>query len=548
MPPALQNPFVLWLVLSAALGAAAYFGMRRELRVRAVAYGSFLVACLVAIWPPYEREGQAGKIRLGLDLRGGMHLVLQVVTDDALVQTVDDAVQTVREQGVRQGITFSSSQRVDARSFSVEGVEIARVKDMRDLLRDFFREGWEIREPAEGRFLVGMTDNFVRDIKRRTVQEAIRTLERRVNELGVAEPVIAEHGDRGDQILIQLPGVKDPEQAKRVIKQTAQLSLKIVDDEASSREALLQAHGGQLPPNLEIVSGLSDTAGQPTFYLVRREAMVTGRDLKTARVGVDENNQPQVNFSLNAQGAERFKRETGRNIGKKLAVILDGTVDQAATIQSQIGAEGRITGRFTTQEADERAKVLRAGALPATLRYLQELTVGPSLGRDSIRSGVMAAAAAMAFIAVFMLFYYRLAGVNAVVALAANLLILLGAMAYSGATLTLPGIAGIILTVGVGVDTNVLVFERIREELRNGKTVRAAVQNGFERVWITILDTHATALIAAAFLFQFGTGPIKGFAVTLVMGLIANVFASYFVSRFLFEWVLGKRQVATLSI
>ena len=548
MPPALQNPFVLWLVLTAALAAAVYFFMRRELRVKAVLYGSFLIACLVAIWPPYEREGQPGKIRLGLDLRGGMHLVLQVVTDDALVQTVDDAVQTVREQGTRQGITLSSVQRVNPQSFSVEGVEVARVKDMRDLLRDFFREGWEVREPAEGRFLVSMTDTFVRDVKRRTVQEAIRTLERRVNELGVAEPVIAEHGDRGDQILVQLPGVKDPEQAKRVIKQTAQLSLKIVEDEASSREALLQAHGGQVPANMEIVSGLSDTAGQPAFYMVRREAIVTGRDLKTARVGVDENNQPQVNFSLNAQGAEKFKRETGRNIGKKLAIILDGTVDQAATIQSQIGAEGRITGRFSTEEADERAKVLRAGALPATLRYLQELTVGPSLGADSIRSGVLAMAAAMAFITAFMLLYYRLSGVNAIVALTANLVILLGAMAYSGATLTLPGIAGIILTVGVGVDTNVLVFERIREELRNGKTVRAAVQNGFDRVWITILDTHATALIAAAFLFQFGTGPIKGFAVTLVMGLIANVFASYFVSKFLFEWVLGKRQVATLSI
>jgi preprotein translocase subunit SecD len=548
MPPALQNPFVLWLVLTAALAAAAYFFMRRELRVKAVLYGSFLIACLVAIWPPYDREGQPGKIRLGLDLRGGMHLVLQVVTDDALVQTVDDAVQTVREQATRQGVTLASVQRVTPQSFSVEGVEVARMKDMRDLLRDFFRDGWQIREPAEGRFLVEMTDTFARDVRRRTVQEAIRTLERRVNELGVAEPVIAEHGDRGDQILVQLPGVKDPEQAKRVIKQTAQLSLKIVEDEASSREALLQAHGGQVPANMEIVSGMSDTAGQPAFYMVRREAIVTGRDLKTARVGVDENNQPQVNFSLNAQGAEKFKRETGRNIGKKLAIILDGTVDQAATIQSQIGAEGRITGRFSTEEADERAKVLRAGALPATLRYLQELTVGPSLGADSIRSGVLAMAAAMAFITGFMLLYYRLSGLNAVVALTANLVILLGAMAYSGATLTLPGIAGIILTVGVGVDTNVLVFERIREELRNGKTVRAAVQNGFERVWITILDTHATALIAAAFLFQFGTGPIKGFAVTLVIGLIANVFASYFVSKFLFEWVLGKRQVATLSI
>jgi preprotein translocase subunit SecD len=548
MPPALQNPFVLWLVLTALLAVAVYFGLRKELRVKGVLYGSFLIACLVAIWPPYERAGQPGKIHLGLDLKGGMHLVMQVVTNDALNATIDDAVQTVRDQATRKGIAFASVQRADTTSFSIEGVEPARVKDMRDLLRDFFRQGWEIREPSEGRFLVKMTDTQMRDVKRRTVAEAIKTLERRVNELGVAEPVIAEHGDQGDQILIQLPGVTDPEAAKRVIKQTAQLSLKIVEDSAPSRETLLQAHGGQVPPNMEVVTGQGETPGQPVFYLVQREAVVTGRDLKTARVGVDENNQPQVNFSLNAPGADKFKRETGRSVGKRLAIILDNSVYSAPTIEGQIGAEGRIMGRFSTQEADELSKVLRAGALPATLRYLQELTVGPSLGKDSIRSGVMAASAAMAFIALFMLFYYRLAGVNAVVALAANLLILLGAMAYTSAALTLPGIAGIILTVGVGVDTNVLVFERIREELRNGKTVRAAVQNGFERVWITILDTHATALIAAAFLFQFGTGAIKGFAVTLVMGLIANVFASYFVSRFLFEWVLGKRQVATLSI
>jgi preprotein translocase subunit SecD len=217
-------------------------------------------------------------------------------------------------------------------------------------------------------------------------------------------------------------------------------------------------------------------------------------------------------------------------------------------IQSKLGSDNRITGRFTTQEADELSKILKAGALPASLRYLQELTVGASLGRDSIRDGVRASIAAMAFITIFMLFYYRLSGVNAIIALAANLLIVLAILAYLDANLTLPGIAGMILTVGVGVDTNVLVFERIREELRNGKTVRAAIQNGFDRVWITILDTHATALIAAVFLYNFGTGPIRGFAVTLFWGLVANVVASYFVSKFLFEWVLGKRHVESLSI
>jgi len=274
---------------------------------------------------------------------------------------------------------------------------------------------------------------------------------------------------------------------------------------------------------------------------------MTGRDLKRARVSVGDQGEPNVQFTLNTEGAARFKQETGRNIGRRLAIVLDERVTSAPVIEQPIGAEGQIRGHFTAAEADELAKVLRAGALPAKMRYVQELTVGASLGRDSIRAGIFASAAALLFVTVFMLVYYRLSGLNAVVALAANLLILLAAMAYAGATLTLPGIAGVILTMGVGVDTNVLVFERIREELRHGKTMRAAVLSGFDRVWITILDTHATVLIAAAFLFQFGTGPIKGFAVTLVMGLIANVFASYFVSKLLFECVLGK-QVSTLSI
>lgn len=548
MPPALQHPVTLWLLLTAALAGLVYAFMRPELRWKAIVYGAFLLACGVAIWPPYERDGVPGQIKLGLDLRGGIHLVLQVVVEDALTATVDDAVTTARDQATRKGIQFGAVTRVSPTSFSVEGTEPARVKDMRDVLRDYFRGSWEVRESGEGKFTVEMTELYQRQLKDQTVQEAQRTLERRVNALGVAEPIIAVQGGRGDQILVQLPGVTDVEQAKRIIKTTAQLSLKLVENSAASPETLLQGAGGKVPDNMEMLSGPGDTPGQPTYYLVRREAMITGRDLKSARVGVDESNQPQINFSLNALATDKFSRETGRNIGRQLAIVLDGTVYSAPVIRSKLGSDNRITGRFTTQEADELAKILKAGALPATLRYLQELTVGASLGRDSIRDGVRASIAAMAFIAIFMLVYYRLSGLNAVVALAANLLIVLAALAYSNATLTLPGIAGIILTVGVGVDTNVLVFERIREELRNGKTVRAAIQNGFDRVWITILDTHATALIAAAFLFQFGTGPIKGFAVTLVIGLVANVFASYFVSKLLFEWVLGKRHVESLSI
>ncbi|HEU0091467.1 MAG TPA: protein translocase subunit SecD [Vicinamibacteria bacterium] len=442
---------------------------------RAVLYGSFLIACLVVIWPPYTRNGEPGKIKLGLDLRGGTYLVLQVMGDDI---------------------------------------------------------------PAAGKPPVAPD----------TVKEVIRTLERRVNQLGVADPVITEYGAAGDQILVQLPGVKDVAQAKRLLISVAQLSLHIVEEIAPTREMLLQSSQGIVPPALQVVEGQSHAPGENVFYLLRRQAVMTGRDLKTARVGVGDQGEPNVQFTLDAAGAARFKQETGRNIGRRLAIVLDERVTSAPLIEQPVGAEGRIRGHFTAAEADDLAKVLRAGALPAKMRYVQELTVGASLGRDSIRAGLIASAAALLFVTVFMLAYYRLSGLNAVVALAANLLILLAAMAYIGATLTLPGIAGIILTMGVGVDTNVLVFERIREELRHGKTVRAAVLGGFDRVWITILDTHATVLIAAAFLFQFGTGPIRGFAVTLVMGLIANVFASYFVSKLLFEWVLGRGQVSTLSI
>jgi preprotein translocase subunit SecD len=552
MPPALQNPFVLWALASAALAGLAYAFIRPELRVRATLYASFLAACAVAMWPPFTQGDQPGKIPLGLDLKGGVHLVLQVMADDALNVFIDDRAQAIRRELTDKGIAFSAVERRTPTSYAVDGVELARVKDVQEILRAYSHAanepgGWEIQS-KDNSFLVEMSKPLAEHLKTRTVTEAKDTLERRVNQLGVAEPVVAVYGSQNDQILVQLPGVRDIEAAKRVIVTTAQLLLKLVEKSAASRDALLDPSQGKLSSQMEVIEGRGAEAGERTYYLVRREAVITGLDLKSARVGVDQNNQPAVNFTLNAQGAAKFRDATGRNIGRQLAVILDNYVESAPVIEQKIGAEGVIRGRFTNEQADELSKVLRAGALPASLKYLQELTVGASLGQDSIRSGIVASIAAMLFIGVFMLVYYRLSGVNAIVALAANLLILLGTMAYFSATLTLPGIAGIILTIGVGVDTNVLVFERIREELRQGKTVKAAVSNGFERVWVVILDTHATALISAAFLFQFGTGPIKGFAVTLVVGLVANVFASFFVSKFLFEWMLGKRAVSSLSI
>jgi len=370
MPPALQNPVTLWLLLTAALAGLVFAFMRPELRWKAIGYGAFLLACAVAIWPPYERDGVPGRIKLGLDLRGGIHLVLQVVVEDALNATVDDAVTTARDQASRKGIQVGAVQRVSPKSFSVQGTEPARVKDMRDLLRDFFRGSWEVRDAGEGGFTVEMTDLYERQVKEQTVQEAIRTLERRVNALGVAEPVIAAQGSRGDQILVQLPGVTDVEQAMRVIKTTAQVSLRLVENTAATQDTLLQRVGGKVPDNMELFSGPGDTAGEPVYYLLRREALITGRDLKSARVGVDENNQPQINFALNATATDKFARETGRNIGRQLAILLDGTVYSAPVIQSKLGSDNRITGRFTTAEADELSKILKAGALPATLRYL----------------------------------------------------------------------------------------------------------------------------------------------------------------------------------
>ncbi len=442
---------------------------------RALCYAAFLIACAAAVWPPFDRAGAPGKLRLGLDLRGGTHLVLQVLPD-----------------GSRAG----SAQRVAPQ----------------------------------------------------TLREVMRTLERRVNQLGVADPVITEYGGSGDRVLVQLPGIDDVAQAKRLIVSVAQLSLHLVEAVAPMRERLLAPAGTDVPTDLMVFEGGGDAPEAKAFYLVQREPVVTGRDLRGAYAARDELGQPNVHLTLHPRGADALARATARNIGGRLAIVLDERVLSAPRIDNVVSAEGQIRGSFTAAEADELATLLRAGALPAKLRYLQELTVGASLGRDSIRAGLVASGAAVFLVAAFMLAYYRLAGVNAVVALLANLLILLAAMAGLHATLTLPGVAGVILTLGVGVDTNVLVFERIREELREGRTAREAVRHGFDRVWITILDTHATALIAAAFLFQFGTGPIKGFAVTLVIGLVANVFASYFVSKLIFEWVLRGRPDAALSI
>lgn len=489
------------------------------------------------------------QLKLGLDLKGGVHLVLRVQTEDALKQETESEAERLREAlrtvNIPAMVSVPSSTQ-----FRVEGIP----QDQNAVFLQAAAAAQTNFDRASGvnnTYTFTMKPNIQRVLRDESVVQARQTIERRVNDLGVTEPSIAQQGQNGDEILVQLPGVTDVERAKEIIRSTGLLELKIVErGPTSTREELMV--NGQAPEGMEILPGASDTPGQPAstvYYLVRRAAAVSGRDLRTARPTIDQNNQPAVSFTLTADGARKFGTVTSANIGRQLAIILDNRVSSAPTIQSRITDNGQITGSFTQQEAQDLSLVLRSGALPTSLTYLEERTIGPTLGADSIRSGIVASVVGLLLIVMFMLVYYKLSGVNAIVALVFNLIILLGLMAYIGAVMTLPGIAGFVLTMGIGVDSNVLIFERIKEELEAQRGVRAAINAGFSRVFLTLLDTHISALIAAAFLFQFGTGPIRGFAVTLSIGLISNLFTSTFVSKTLFELALARRhQVAALSI
>src|SRR5208282_1804057 len=397
-------------------------------------------------------------------------------------------------------------------------------------------------------------------IRTDTLRQSVETIRRRIDQLGLTEPVVSEHGRGQDEILVQLPGEGDPARAKAIIQAGGQLELRLVVGGRtynSPAEAYQAQPNGILPPNSELLPGREERApGQPgpageVFYLVDRYAPVTGRDLRSAKT-VPSSDYPggfEVSFTLSNAAAKRFGEFTEANLQRQMAIVLDRRVYTAPVIQSRIEDQGRITGRFGLDEANDLALVLRSGSLPASIKYLEERTIGPSLGADSIREGVRASVVSLAVVMVFMLVYYRLSGLNAVLALLLNLVILLAALAYFQAVLTLPGIAGVILTIGMGVDSNVLIFERIREELRNGKPNPSAVEVGFNRAFLTIIDTHVTTVVSAAFLLIFGTGPVRGFAVTLVIGLIANVFTAVYVSRTICAWHLGRMsREAVLSI
>ena len=520
--------------------------MNKNLQWKFVAILGVVALSALAIYPPEER------IRLGLDLEGGVHLVLRVQTDDALRLESETAAEQLNEQLGLQGIEVASLVAVDSVTIKIEGVPPERDAEFRQMAEDFLGVNYDRETGIAGSYTYSMRAPVESSLRDESVRQAILTIERRVNELGVAEPIVAPYSVGGDQILVQLPGVSDVARAKEIIQSTALLELKLVEEgPAISRELLLQTRNGVVPTDMEVVDGTSTAltggASETLYYLVRRVPVVTGRDLRNARPSLDEYNQPAVSFTLNREAARRFGNVTGQNIGRSLGILLDGRVSSAPTIESRITDEGRITG-LSQQEATDLSLVLRSGALPASLTYLEERTIGPTLGADSVRAGIVASVSGLFAVAVFMLVYYKASGINAIVAVALNLLILMGFMAYLGAVLTLPGIAGLILIIGIGVDSNVLIFERIKEELRAGKAVKPAVAAGFDRVFLTILDTHVASLIAAAFLFQFGSGPIRGFATTLAIGLVANVFTAMFVSRTLFEAILTRRRVTALSI
>ena len=496
----------------------------------------------------------AKQLQLGLDLKGGVHLVMRVNRDDALRISTETAGEQLREALQTAGVPVGAINVTSPTTFRVEGVPQDRDAEFRRIAEEQTVTNYDRSSGVGGAYEFTMRPNIARSLREQTMVQAHDTIDRRVNELGVTEPNIATHGDAGDQLLVQLPGITDVARAKDIIQSTALLELKLLEGgPADSRESLLQSHGGQVPPDMEVVTGAADPASGEAgtrYFLVRKVAAVNGSDLRSASVGLDESNRPAVMFSLKQDGARKFGQVTGSNIGRSLAIVLDDRVQSYPRIDGRITSEGRISGGFTQQEAADLALKLRSGALPASMTYLEERVVGPTLGADSIRSGVTAALAGLVLVVVFMLVYYKLSGINAIVAMIVNLIILLGMMAYFGATMTLPGIAGFILTMGMGVDSNVLIFERIKEELKAKRGARAAVAASFDRVFWTLFDTHVTSLIAAAFLFQFGTGPIRGFATTLFVGLISNLFTSIFVSRTLFEFVLSRRpaNAQTVSI
>jgi len=507
-----------------------------------------LVVFIVAIIPTANNPEP---IKLGLDLKGGTHLVMRVNVGDAVRLETDQAAETLKTQSQKINLPALVTRRVNDFSFMATAPAGVTTADYEKVAKDFLG-AWDMSRTPEGAMLFKMKTASITAIERDTIEHAVETIRNRVDALGVTEPIIAP--ESGNRIVIQLPGIDDPARVKDIIKTTAVLQFRLVEGSPGPDQAgVLASVPENMKSEVEVLPGTrEDELGRPVgveYYAIRKNVPVTGTDLKNARVQKGQLGQPNVGMSFTPDGARKFGALTGANVGRRLAIVLDNKVMSAPNIKSKIEDQGVIEGNFTQQQASDLSLVLRSGSLPASLTTLEERTVGPSLGRDSIRQGIMASAIGFFALIAAVLLYYHGAGINAVLALLLNLVILLGMMAYFKATLTLPGIAGIILTLGMAIDSNVLVFERIREELRENKTVRAAIEQGFARAFGTIIDTHMTTIISALFLFQFGTGPIKGFAVTLLIGLFASVFTAFFVSRVIFDVVYKpEARPSTISI
>ncbi len=491
------------------------------------------------------------KINLGLDLQGGMHLVLEVDSEKAVESTVERTTQEMRTLVRKNRIPHSGPDQVEGTKISLSVTEKEAVGKFEALLDDEFR-GLRLVSKSQGNnggmtFLMDLPGEEVERIKKSAVDQALETIRNRIDQFGVSEPDIRRQGEQ--RILIQLPGIKDPARAKKLIGKTALLEFKLVDETNS----VSQAQEGNVPPGSELLYEVDEDpeTGRitKTPMLIKKRALLTGANLSEAKIDFDQYNNPTVSIRFNKKGARDFERITGENVNKRLAIILDNSIYSAPNIQEKIaGGDAQITGNFTLAQANDLALVLRAGSLPAPVEILEERTVGPSLGSDSIKKGLMSMAIGGLIVILFMMVYYKLSGIIADFALLLNIGLIAGGLAAFQATLTLPGIAGIILTIGMAVDANVLIFERIREEMALGKSPRSALDAGYDRATLTILDANVTTLIAALVLFQFGTGPVKGFAVTLSLGVLASLFTSLVLTRSIFSFLLINRKMKTLSI
>ncbi|MFQ5673842.1 MAG: protein translocase subunit SecD [Nitrospinales bacterium] len=501
---------------------------------------------LGSVWLAYPL---GEKIVLGLDLQGGMHLVLEVQVEKAVEASLDGIADDIKRKVQDKDIEIDRVRAdYDTHELSIFLVDALDIPEVQKILEDYVNLKPETVDQEGLKLIYSLSDKEAQRIRDNAVDQGLETIRNRVDQFGVAEPTIQRQGER--RILVQLPGIKDTERAIDLIGKTARLEFKLVDEENSIQQALAQG----VPPGDQILyereTNKETGAVSKIPWLLKKRAVLTGETLTSAEVRYDSQfNEPYVSIAFNSYGAVVFRQVTRENIKKRLAIVLDDNVYSAPVIQDEIaGGQAQITGNFTTEEARDLAIVLRAGALPAPVIILENRTVGPSLGKDSIEKGIRSIMIGSIFVVLFILIYYRLSGVVADMALILNLVLMMGALAYFGASLTLPGIAGIILTVGMAIDANVLVFERVREEIRLGKTVRAAIDAGFTKAFKTIVDANVTTFIAAIVLFQFGTGPIKGFAITLCLGIAASMFTAVFVSRAVFDGAMSRKKFDRLSI